>query len=371
MPVRDVDAFAQRRGRVLVNRGLNGIDGIVSSAAGAAAVGGTRAVALVGDLALLHDLGGLVTASRLGVDADGGLRQQRRRRHLPLPAHRRSPRALRGALRHAPPAGSGGRGADVRSRLRAGFRRRRAAGGAAAASEGTAADRGADRSGRRTWRSTARSWRRSSPGWEIRLERGGAARVCRQREGALALLSRSRCPRAARTRRGPGCHLVGSGARRPRHIAPRPCAALRVLDGRPPGARARAATPGAHRATGPRERHRGHRRRRRARPPQGRRRRAGGLHRARGDGEVRRALGAAPHPRLAEALRRAASSRAPGASPRGSRERAAPPGHRSATLVLGGAATACDFPCSSWPAPRTRSSPPSRAACASGCRAPR
>ena len=68
MPVRDVDAFAQRRGRVLVNRGLNGIDGIVSSAAGAAAVGGTPAVALVGDLALLHDLGGLVTASRLGVD---------------------------------------------------------------------------------------------------------------------------------------------------------------------------------------------------------------------------------------------------------------------------------------------------------------
>ncbi|HET9751622.1 MAG TPA: 2-succinyl-5-enolpyruvyl-6-hydroxy-3-cyclohexene-1-carboxylic-acid synthase, partial [Myxococcales bacterium] len=68
MPVRDVDAFAQRRGRVLVNRGLNGIDGIVSSAAGAAAVGGTRAVALLGDLALLHDLGGLVTASRLGID---------------------------------------------------------------------------------------------------------------------------------------------------------------------------------------------------------------------------------------------------------------------------------------------------------------
>ena len=67
MPVRDVDAFAERRGRVLVNRGLNGIDGIVSSAAGATAVSGTRAVALVGDLALLHDLGGLVTASRLGI----------------------------------------------------------------------------------------------------------------------------------------------------------------------------------------------------------------------------------------------------------------------------------------------------------------
>jgi len=79
MPVRDVDAFAPRRGRVLVNRGLNGIDGIVSSAAGAAAVTGARAIALVGDLALLHDLGGLVAAARLElpmtvlcVNNDGG-----------------------------------------------------------------------------------------------------------------------------------------------------------------------------------------------------------------------------------------------------------------------------------------------------------
>ena len=79
MPVRDVDAFAPRRGRVLVNRGLNGVDGIISSAAGAAAVTGARAVALVGDLALLHDLSGLIAAARLRlpltalcVNNDGG-----------------------------------------------------------------------------------------------------------------------------------------------------------------------------------------------------------------------------------------------------------------------------------------------------------
>jgi 2-succinyl-5-enolpyruvyl-6-hydroxy-3-cyclohexene-1-carboxylate synthase len=77
--VRDVDAFAPRRGRVLANRGLNGIDGIVSSGAGAAAVTGARVTVLLGDLALLHDLGGLIAAARLRlpltvlcVNNDGG-----------------------------------------------------------------------------------------------------------------------------------------------------------------------------------------------------------------------------------------------------------------------------------------------------------
>ena len=55
--------------RVLANRGANGIDGTVSSAVGAALGSESRRVfVLLGDLALLHDIGGLVAARRLGVE---------------------------------------------------------------------------------------------------------------------------------------------------------------------------------------------------------------------------------------------------------------------------------------------------------------
>lgn len=71
MPVRDVTSFwppdALPR-RVLVNRGANGIDGVVSSALGAALVLGQPVAALVGDVAVLHDIGGLLAASRSGAD---------------------------------------------------------------------------------------------------------------------------------------------------------------------------------------------------------------------------------------------------------------------------------------------------------------
>ena len=47
---------------------------------------------LIGELALIHDLGGLVAAARAGHRADDRLRQQRRRRHLRLPAGGRARR---------------------------------------------------------------------------------------------------------------------------------------------------------------------------------------------------------------------------------------------------------------------------------------
>lgn len=85
--VRDLETVATVRPdppRVLANRGVNGIDGVVSTAVGAAlahqSVGGGPAFALMGDLALLHDQNGLVIGPGeprpelilVVVDNDGG-----------------------------------------------------------------------------------------------------------------------------------------------------------------------------------------------------------------------------------------------------------------------------------------------------------
>jgi 2-succinyl-5-enolpyruvyl-6-hydroxy-3-cyclohexene-1-carboxylate synthase len=82
MPVRDAETFFPVRHappRVLANRGANGIDGTVSTAFGVAAVARGPVVLLTGDVALAHDVGGLLAARRPGVklaivllDNDGG-----------------------------------------------------------------------------------------------------------------------------------------------------------------------------------------------------------------------------------------------------------------------------------------------------------
>jgi 2-succinyl-5-enolpyruvyl-6-hydroxy-3-cyclohexene-1-carboxylate synthase len=83
MPIRDVETFFPSLDspiRFLANRGANGIDGTVSSARGAALAHPERRAWLVtGELAQIHDLGGLAALRRAGaeltivcVNNDGG-----------------------------------------------------------------------------------------------------------------------------------------------------------------------------------------------------------------------------------------------------------------------------------------------------------
>ena len=70
MPIRDVEAFfpsSLKSIRFLSNRGANGIDGVIASAAGAARATGSPVTVLTGELALLHDVGGLLAAARAGI----------------------------------------------------------------------------------------------------------------------------------------------------------------------------------------------------------------------------------------------------------------------------------------------------------------
>ncbi|MBX7115991.1 MAG: 2-succinyl-5-enolpyruvyl-6-hydroxy-3-cyclohexene-1-carboxylic-acid synthase [Myxococcaceae bacterium] len=82
MPVRDLDAFASTAKpglKIFTNRALNGIDGVVSTALGVSAGSKVPTFLLIGDVAMLHDLGGWAAARRLGaglnviiVNNDGG-----------------------------------------------------------------------------------------------------------------------------------------------------------------------------------------------------------------------------------------------------------------------------------------------------------
>lgn len=94
MPIRDFDAFAgplEERVPTYANRGVNGIDGLVATAAGVSIASDDAVTLLIGDIALQHDLGGLAAASALrgvrlriiAIDNDGGQIFQ----HLPIAKH--------------------------------------------------------------------------------------------------------------------------------------------------------------------------------------------------------------------------------------------------------------------------------------------
>ena len=82
MPIRDLDLHAPASPaavRVLANRGVNGIDGVLSSALGASAAGSASVLAVLGDLSFHHDLNGLsalregrARATIVVVNNDGG-----------------------------------------------------------------------------------------------------------------------------------------------------------------------------------------------------------------------------------------------------------------------------------------------------------
>jgi 2-succinyl-5-enolpyruvyl-6-hydroxy-3-cyclohexene-1-carboxylate synthase len=81
MPIRDLDSYGQaaRDLRVSANRGVNGIDGTLSTGLGLALGASSPTLVLLGDLAFLHDSGGLLQAvatqqplTALVVDNRGG-----------------------------------------------------------------------------------------------------------------------------------------------------------------------------------------------------------------------------------------------------------------------------------------------------------
>lgn len=72
MPVRDMDTYfpaIPNAVRFESNRGVNGIDGVVSTALGFGATWPGRLVLVIGDISFYHDMNGLLAAQRYGIDA--------------------------------------------------------------------------------------------------------------------------------------------------------------------------------------------------------------------------------------------------------------------------------------------------------------
>ena len=68
MPMRDLEWFGGPGVVAHANRGANGIDGVLSTALGVALRTGSPTVALLGDIAFVHDAGALTAITRRGVD---------------------------------------------------------------------------------------------------------------------------------------------------------------------------------------------------------------------------------------------------------------------------------------------------------------
>lgn len=70
MPIRDVEWFGAHTGDACVysNRGANGIDGVVSTAVGVAVATQKPTVLFIGDVAMLHDVNGLIALPGRNID---------------------------------------------------------------------------------------------------------------------------------------------------------------------------------------------------------------------------------------------------------------------------------------------------------------
>ena len=171
MPMRDLEWFGGAGAVAHANRGANGIDGVVATALGTALSSGAPTVALVGDIAFVHDSGALTgLAARdadlriVVVDNDGGGIFSFLPQATELP-----PDALRAAVRDPARHRCGRPRRRPRHRRRHRDDRRRAH--RPPRPPGAVGDPGADRSGRE----------RAGPRGP---QRGGGRRPGRRRPGA-------------------------------------------------------------------------------------------------------------------------------------------------------------------------------------------